>query len=80
MVKKAVYFDNWLETQMKNKEFNAEYKTEELRNPVETQVHIVRKKGHKEELIKDMKAINEFKNDKNKIMNDEKSVKKRLGL
>ena len=43
---KAVYFDKWLETQMKNKEFDAEYKAEELRSKIGAQVQIARKKRH----------------------------------
>ena len=43
---KAVYFDSWLEKQMKNTEFNAEYKAEELRSKIGVQVQIARKKRH----------------------------------
>jgi len=48
-----------------------------LANAIE---HEVKREEMKEELIEDIEAINEFENDKNKIMRDEKSVKKRLGL
>ena len=48
-----------------------------LANAIE---HEVKREEMKEELIEDIEAINEFENDKNKVMRDEKSVKKRLGL
>lgn len=44
--KKAVYFDDWFKKQLKNKHFVEEYRTEELRNKVASQIQGARKKRH----------------------------------
>jgi hypothetical protein len=48
-----------------------------LANAIE---HEVKREMFKEELIEDIEAISVFENDKNKVLYDEKTVKKRLGL
>ena len=42
--KKPAYFDDWLEKQMKNRDFEKEYMAEELRVNIGAQVQAARKK------------------------------------
>lgn len=44
--KKPVYFDAWLNSQMKNKLFEKAYKAEELRGRIGEQIQAARKKRH----------------------------------
>jgi ribosome-binding protein aMBF1 (putative translation factor) len=44
--KNPEYFDDWLEKQMKNPEFEREFMAEELRASIASQVQAARKKRH----------------------------------